>query len=203
VADRQDTRTEGVKRLFVDMGDGTFAERIVAVQTDGSDISGGGGGGGGTEFAEDAAHASGALGTLTLVVRRDADTTLVDTDGDYAALQVDADGKLKVSGDFGATTGPATGTTTSVADQDTSILILATNASRQGATIYNDSTENLRLHLGADDASATVFSVILAGKADANSIGGYFEVPFGYTGEINGIWDAASTGSARITEFEA
>lgn len=46
---------------------------------------------------EDAAHASGDVGTLALGVRNDAGTTLVDTDADYAPLQVDADGKLVVT----------------------------------------------------------------------------------------------------------
>jgi hypothetical protein len=46
--------------------------------------------------AEDSAHTSGDAGTMSLAVRRDADTSLVDTDGDYAPLQVDADGQLKV-----------------------------------------------------------------------------------------------------------
>jgi hypothetical protein len=45
---------------------------------------------------EDSAHTSGDVGTMSLAVRRDADTSLVDTDGDYAPLQVDADGQLKV-----------------------------------------------------------------------------------------------------------
>lgn len=47
--------------------------------------------------AEDAAHSSGDSGVMSLAVRADADGTLADTDGDYAPLQVDADGKLKVA----------------------------------------------------------------------------------------------------------
>lgn len=45
---------------------------------------------------EDTAHTSGDLGVLGLTVRRDADTSLVDADGDYAPLQVNALGALKV-----------------------------------------------------------------------------------------------------------
>lgn len=48
-------------------------------------------------YAEDSAHASGDNGQLALVVRRDADTSLVGADGDYAPLQVDANGRLKVA----------------------------------------------------------------------------------------------------------
>ncbi len=46
--------------------------------------------------AEDTAHSDGDSGLMALAVRRDANTTLVGTDGDYAPFQVDADGKLKV-----------------------------------------------------------------------------------------------------------
>lgn len=50
----------------------------------------------GAEKAEDAAHASGDRGMFALAVRNDADTSMVDTDGDYAPLQVSATGRLKV-----------------------------------------------------------------------------------------------------------
>ncbi|ANS05114.1 glycoprotein repeat domain-containing protein [uncultured Mediterranean phage] len=46
--------------------------------------------------AEDSVHADGDVGVMPLAVRRDANTTLVNADGDYAPLQVDEDGKLKV-----------------------------------------------------------------------------------------------------------
>ena len=44
---------------------------------------------------EDSAHSSGHSGVMPLAVRRDADTSLVDSDGDYAPLQVDSLGRLK------------------------------------------------------------------------------------------------------------
>ncbi len=47
--------------------------------------------------AEDAAHADGDAGVQVLAVRRDADTSLVGATGDYAPLQVDANGRLKVA----------------------------------------------------------------------------------------------------------
>lgn len=56
-----------------------------------------GGASSGTEFAEDSAHASGALGTLALVVRQDTLAASTDTDGDYASLKVNAAGALYVS----------------------------------------------------------------------------------------------------------
>jgi len=44
---------------------------------------------------EDTAHSSGHVGMMPLAVRRDADTSLVDTNGDYAPFQVDNLGRLK------------------------------------------------------------------------------------------------------------
>jgi len=51
-------------------------------------------------FDEDSAHTSGDKGQFILAVRSDADASLVDTDGDYAPLQVDENGRLKVVADL-------------------------------------------------------------------------------------------------------
>lgn len=51
-------------------------------------------------FAEDSAHTTGHNGQFILAVRADADASLVDTDGDYAPLQVDENGRLKVVADI-------------------------------------------------------------------------------------------------------
>lgn len=48
-------------------------------------------------YAEDAAHVSGDIGKFILAVRHDANTALVDTDGDYSPLQTDSTGRLKVA----------------------------------------------------------------------------------------------------------
>lgn len=55
------------------------------------------GGTSGQQYAEDAAHASGDLGTLALVVRKDAAASLAGTDGDYTGLITDASGRLHVN----------------------------------------------------------------------------------------------------------
>ena len=86
---------------------------------------------------------------------------------------------------------PATGITSNVVSSASSVTLLAANTSRFGAMIFNDSTAVLYVKLGAT-ASATSYTV----KMDA---GDYFEVPYEYTGIIDGIW-ASATGSARITE---
>ena len=62
-------------------------------------------------MTEDVAHNSGEKGVMPLAVRRDANTTLADATGDYAPLQVDASGSLKVAITAGAGSGG-----TSIAD---------------------------------------------------------------------------------------
>ncbi|MCA1572426.1 MAG: hypothetical protein LC798_19420 [Chloroflexi bacterium] len=89
----------------------------------------------------------------------------------------------------------ATPTQTSVAASVTNVTVLASNANRLGVTVFNDSaTGVLFLKLGAT-ASTTSFTVKMA-------VGSYYEVPFGYTGIIDGLWDVAS-GNARVTELAA
>lgn len=75
-----------------------------------------------------------------------------------------------------------------------STSILASNANRLGATIYNEGTATCYLKLGAT-ASLTSYSIQIAS-------GGYYEVPFGYTGAIDGI-TSASTAQLRVTEVSA
>ena len=51
----------------------------------------------GTEFNEDTAHTTGDAGSQILAVRNDTLASLVDTDGDYAPIQVDASGAVYTS----------------------------------------------------------------------------------------------------------
>jgi len=90
-----------------------------------------------------------------------------------------------------------TNTTATVASSATVVTLIASNANRLGATIYNDSTAILYVKLGAT-ASTSDFTVALSPLT--SSIGGYFEVPFAYTGIITGIW-ASATGNARVGEI--
>ena len=91
---------------------------------------------------------------------------------------------------------PATATLSNVADQASNVQLIALNAARLGAMIFNDSTESLFVKFGSA-ASATSFTVkILAG--------GYFEFPQPvYTGRVDGVWANDASGSARITELTA
>lgn len=136
--------------------------------------------------AEDAAHASGDTGVFMLAVRNDNGATSFGQDQDYAPMAVDAGGRAIV------TQKAPTGTLSNVASSATSVTLLAANVARQGATIYNDSTQVLYAKFGAT-ASATSFTVLMVAAA-------YYEVPFGYTGIIDGIW-ASANGNARVTEI--
>ena len=88
----------------------------------------------------------------------------------------------------------ATSSVTSVASSATSVTLLASNAARKGATVFNDSTAILYLKFGAT-ASATSYTVQIAA-------GGYYEFPGPtvYSGVVDGIWSAAN-GNARLTEL--
>ena len=84
-------------------------------------------------------------------------------------------------------------TATTVASTTSNQVILAANASRKGATIWNSSTANLFIQFGAVATTSAFTAQLSAG-------GGYYEIPFNYTGIISGIWSAAN-GNALVTEF--
>jgi hypothetical protein len=85
-----------------------------------------------------------------------------------------------------------TATPTSVAASITSVSLLAANPTRKGTTIWNNSTANLYVELG-ETASTSAFTARVGA-------GGYYEIPFTYTGVISGIWDAAN-GGALVREL--
>jgi len=136
-------------------------------------------------------NAAGATdtGIPAFFVRRDTPTAVTPAAGDYEAPQIDQHGSVWVREKTSTTSA-----LTNVAGSATSVTVLALNANRKGATIYNDSTAILYLKLGAT-ASTTSFTV----KMQPDS---YFEVPGQYTGVIDGIW-ASATGSARVTELSS
>lgn len=142
--------------------------------------------------AEDAVSTSGATGMFVLAIRRDADGTQVSADADYAEIQTDSRGAVRVNSVMRS----ATSAQSSVANSTSSVTALASNAARRGATLFNDDTAvsgaSVKLKLGAT-ASATSFSAVILPQ-------GYYEVPFGYTGVIDAIASAA-TGNLRITEL--
>lgn len=92
----------------------------------------------------------------------------------------------------------ATGTVTAVASSASNGTLLAANPYRQGATIYNSSTAILYIKCGAT-ASTSSFTIVLpAGATPIDTA--FWQVPYGYTGRIDGIW-ASANGNALVTEF--
>lgn len=86
-------------------------------------------------------------------------------------------------------------TLANISDTATSTTLQAANSDRYGWSCYNDSDQALYIKFGAT-ASATSFTVKL-GPGD------FYEMPTPcYGGVIDGIWDADSTGAARVTELE-
>lgn len=87
----------------------------------------------------------------------------------------------------------STGAQTIVASTTTpNTTLIAANASRFGLTIFNDSTSDLFVLLGAGTESATVWTHKIAA-------GGYYEVPEAFvTMRASGHWTTAD-GNARIT----
>jgi hypothetical protein len=84
-------------------------------------------------------------------------------------------------------------TVASIAYSTTNVTLLAANANRLGATIYNGNTVGLVVKLGAN--AGGIASLVVPAL-------GYYEVPFGYTGIIDGLWLAGgNTGTASVTEL--
>ncbi|BBD60597.1 hypothetical protein NIES2109_33960 [Nostoc sp. HK-01] len=86
----------------------------------------------------------------------------------------------------------STATSSTVTAATTSGTIIAANSSRRGVTIWNNSTANLYIDFDSS-ASTTDFAVKIAA-------GGYYEMPFKYTGVISGVWDAVN-GNALVREL--
>lgn len=113
----------------------------------------------------------------------------VSGDGDAVALWLSRLGAMMTQR-IPSTTGTNSSVAATTSDSTT---ILSSNTARRGATVYNDSAlASMRLSLGAT-CTATSYTVLLAP-------GGFYEVPYDYTGIITGDWTAAS-GNARITEL--
>jgi hypothetical protein len=81
----------------------------------------------------------------------------------------------------------------------TAQVLLQANPMRQGATLYNDRTVS-----GAGNAYVLFWdgtTTVTTAKASVPIVpGAYFEVPFGFLGRIDIIWDS-STGTMQVTEL--
>ncbi|MDZ8139623.1 MAG: hypothetical protein RM049_30765 [Nostoc sp. DedQUE04] len=89
-------------------------------------------------------------------------------------------------------------TPTSVSVSTTMQTLIADNPNRKGATIWNYSNAPLCIDFGSS-ASKTNFAYRIGA-------GGYYEIPFGYTGIVCGVWDdtgliLGTTGKALVREL--
>lgn len=90
-----------------------------------------------------------------------------------------------------------TATHSSVVSGTTSVTILAANAARKGARIFNTDANALFLDLtGGTAVAATRAQATLATNTG-------YDVPAGYTGLITGIWAGDGSGVASVAEFTA
>jgi len=121
-----------------------------------------------------------------------------DAATEFRPVYRNSSGSLKTEAVVSTGDAPTTGTITSVNDAASDTTILASNANRKGATIYNDSPSVLYLALASVTSSTTNYSVQLAAYD-------YYELPVCdggvYTGIIKGIWSANASGAARVTEL--
>lgn len=143
-------------------------------------------------------------GTVSLPTGASTEATLSTLNGKVPAnltvtatrLLVDGSGVTQpVSGTVTATPAvAATSTLSNVSGSASNVTLLASNGSRKGAMIYNDSSALLYVKFGTT-ASTTSFTVLM-------QAGAFFELPGPtiYTGIIDGIW-ASATGAARVTEI--
>jgi hypothetical protein len=112
-------------------------------------------------------------------------TNLVVVQGSTTGTPVPVSGTL-------TTQKSTTATPANVAASITSVQLLASNANRITATVFNDSTSILYINAGAT-ASATAFMIKVFP-------GSFYELTMPYIGSLTGIW-AVANGTARVVEF--
>lgn len=135
------------------------------------------------------------------------DASYTQTDNDNAKTAFEATYKsatnlkqpLRVQLDFNPNMTPqgvaSTGTPSVVSANVSAVTLLAANAARKGATIYNRSNKSLYVMLANSTPSSTSHTVMV-------QAGAYFEIPYGYTGIVKGIWAPTSpSNDAQIVEY--
>jgi hypothetical protein len=111
----------------------------------------------------------------------------IDGSGNVRRLLTDTTGRLVMIDERSSTS-----TISRTATSGSNATILASNTSRLGATIVNESNKVLYVKFGAT-ASTTSYTVQISAL-------GYYEVPFDYTGQIDAIL-ASGSGFAEVTEL--
>lgn len=146
--------------------------------------------------AEDAAHTSGDVGVMALAVRQDTPGASAGTDGDYAAIQVDAAGAVRTSRPRSSTSSAIAQTTQGT----TAAQVLASNAARKLVMIQNTGTTILKFALGAGTPTATVYHFALAPCVATDDGNGAAWISDAWTGAIQALSSGAS-GQMVVTEL--
>lgn len=137
--------------------------------------------------AEDGAHTTGDVGVMALSVRKDTPSQLAGTDADYAPILTDATGAVWTRNL------PATAASVSaVTDAATNQTLLSASTTRKGFRIQNDSDQVLYIKYGTTASTTDYTTYLLPGAV-------LFED--NYNGNVDGIWAANSSGSARVTSL--
>lgn len=173
-------------------------------------------------FAEDTAHTTGDHGSFALAVRNDTEGSMVDADGDYAPLQVDALGRLRVNADINVNNDfvYAEDSAASSGNQGASVLlvrqdVLATDTSTNGDYGFFKSNANGELYVFDTTTHTTLSSILtdlnnLSHAEDAAHVSGDIGVlPLAVRNDtpgslVNANGDYAplqvdSTGNLRVT----
>jgi hypothetical protein len=132
--------------------------------------------------AEDAAHNSGDTGVMALAVRQDTDGTLAGTTGDYAPLQVDANGALKVEIFDGGDSHTVDGTVTA-------------NAGTGTFTVTDDGSFTLAANSGVDIGDVTINNGSGAGAVNIQDGGNSITVDGAVSAAGDVAHDSADSGN--------
>lgn len=168
----------------------------------------------GSEYDEDAAHQSGDTGSFVLAVRKDTAASLAGTDGDYAPLEVDANGRLHTLDQNSAAIKTAVETLDNAIsgnEMQVDVVTMPTVAVTQSGTWdeigINDSGNSITVdgtvtaNLGATD-NAVLDDIAADTEAIKTAVEGTLTVTGGGGGVeyTEGDTDASITGSAAMME---
>ncbi len=154
---------------------------VAIVDGSGNQITSFGGAGGTSSQDESAFVAGSGLGTPIMGLFESAPTSL--SNGQVGLVGLTASRQLKVSGSFSvAPTTAGTATLSNVAESASSVNVLASNASRLGAILMNDSAAACFIKFGTTASSSSKTDRLLSRQT--------YLVPANYTGRIDAIWDS-------------
>jgi hypothetical protein len=135
------------------------------------------------------------LPSVTLASQANPFSTAIPVSDNGGSITVDGTVAATQSGTWSVATATySSSAVSSVTSAATNTVLLASNASRRQAVLYNDCDKAVYVKLGTT-ASSTSFSYRLQPNQT-------LELPTPvYTGAIDGIWDSSPTGSMRVTEI--